>query len=83
MSDIQLSSYAEAEQLTIIGNFEKIALLVQKYTFYQSLNIWLWVVVLLFDYSFAGELAFVLDIIDSSLFDMIFFILMFFTVLKN
>ena len=81
ISDIEMSNYNEIDKLAIIGNFEMIAHLIQDYTFYQSINIWLWVTVLLFDYTFVGELALILEVINSALFDIIFFILMFFKVL--
>ena len=78
--DIEMSNYTGADKLAIIGNFETIAHLIQNYTFYQSMNVWLWASVLLFDYSFAGELALILEVINSALIDIIFFVLMFFKV---
>ena len=82
-NDIEMSNYTGTDKLAIIGHFEMIAHLIKNYIFYQCINAWLWASVLLFDFSFAGELALVLEIIDSALFDIVFFVLMFLKVFSE
>ena len=80
MKDLSLSQYSPEEQFLLIGQFEMMILDQLSYTFYQSINAWLIMIVLIFDLQFAGELALLLELISHALIDLIFFVLMLFTV---
>ena len=83
MKDLTLSQYSLEEQLLLIGKFEMMILDQQSYAFYQSINAWLIMIVLIFDLQFAGELALLLELISHALIDLIFFVLMLFTVANH
>ena len=80
IKDINLSQYSSEEQLLLVGKFEMLILDHEAYTFYQSINAWLIMSVLIFDLRFVGELALIMELISRALMDLIFFVLMFFIV---
>ena len=75
LNDLTLSQYQNQSEL--IGEFENITELQNSYILLQSINIWLYVIALLFDFTFSDKLAVFPELIQDSLFDFVFFILLF------
>lgn len=61
--------------------FESLALLQRDYVTWQSINAWILALRVMFDFTFSGELSLVLEVVGEALFDITFFIFMFFIIL--
>lgn len=64
-------------------SYENLALTTRSYILWQSLNGWLIGLRLLFYFGFSRELSMVLEIVGEALFDIVFFIFMFFIVSRK
>ena len=82
LNDVFLSQYQDKDSQTTMSNIETLINYSENYLLIQSINSWILMIVILCDFSFIGQVAFILDVIENALVDFIFFTLMFIKVNK-
>ena len=77
LNDALLSQYKDKDSSIAMSNVETLINYSENYLFIQSINSWILIIVILCDFSFIGQVAFILDVIEHALIDFIFLTMMF------